>query len=370
MTRSSHLDPPPGDRRNAVGVARFILASMVILWHSLTMFPVWYEHDPIAMATRGQTSLGGVAVNAFFVLSGFLIARSWTTSRGWSEFLVRRATRIYPAFLTAVLMTSCVAAPWLAARGGMSRPEAPSLATLILSASILDYPELAANGSLWVLRHDFYYYILIAAIGWAGLLARRWPILLMWAASWASYAALFTSGAEIGFELQHPRLLSCFFAGAVAYAYRERIPLKWSWFVAAVAVLALFSARWAPYRLWPYRVLPLVFPLAGAYVTLFASFRPGALAARLGWLGDYSYGLFLYAYPIQLVVLVLYRQHLTGYTHFLIAWAISIIAAGLGLVLIERPVLRLRRPRPPILAEVPAPHFRPANEPAEAVRLG
>ena len=362
MKHRSHLDRPPGDRDNAVGLARFLLTSLVVLSHSFYMHVCSLDYDPMVRWSWGQYTLGRIAVDAFFVLSGFLVARSWAGSRGWADFLTRRATRVYPAFLAAALFTSLVAAPWLAARGGMHRPEAPSWAAILLPALVLDYPELAANGSLWTIRYDFYYYLLIGAMGWAGLLARRWPVFAMWASSWAVYAAWFTSGAEAGIYDQHPRLLTCFLSGAVAFAYRDRIPLRWSWFAMAVAGLAGYAAGWWPYRFWPYRVMNLAFPIYRAYALLFICFRPGARAGRLGWLGDYSYGLFLYAYPIQLMLVTAYRDRLGPFTHFLASWALAILAAGLSLRLIERPALRLRRRRPPDRREPPAPHFRVAEE--------
>jgi peptidoglycan/LPS O-acetylase OafA/YrhL len=133
-------------------------------------------------------------------------------------------------------------------------------------------------------------------------------------------------------------------------------------------VLAVFAAGWLPYRIWPYRVMSLVFPLFGAYVTLFLCFRPGARAAKLARLGDYSYGLFLYAYPIQLIVVTLYRRQLNPFTHFLASWSIAIVVAMLSARLIERPAMRLRRRRPSHIHVTPAPHFHLVNEPAEVVR--
>jgi peptidoglycan/LPS O-acetylase OafA/YrhL len=174
------------------------------------------------------------------------------------------------------------------------------------------------------------------------------------------YAAWFVSGAEAGIEDQHPRFLTCFLAGAVCHAYRDRLPLSWAWFAASMAGLAAFAAGWWPYRYWPYRVMSLAFPIYGAYAILFAALRPRGLAARLAWLGDYSYGIYLYAYPIQLMLVTAYRERLGPHALFLSAWAIAGGFAFLSLRLVERPALRLlrrkpapaRRPSPP-----PAPHF-------------
>lgn len=368
MRDQAFLDRPPGDRDNAVGLARFVLSSMVVLSHSFHFFMRSNDLDPLIRLSREQYTLGRIAVDAFFVLSGFLVAGSWKSSRGGIDFLWRRATRIYPGFLTAILLTSLVAAPWLAARGGMPRPEVPSWADLLVPALTLDYVELAANGSVWVLRYDFFCYLLIAAAGWSGLLARRWPVAAMGIVSWLVYAYWFTSGADQGMRNQHPRFLTCFLAGAIAHAYRDRIPSGWSWVGASAVAMVLFLAPGLPFDLWPWQVASLAFPIFGTHLVLFACFGPGRRAGRAGWLGDFSYGLFLYAYPIQLVLVTAFRDRLDPFSHFLISWPTAILAAWASLSLIERPAMRLRSRRPPLRHEPPPPHFRPTTTLAEIER--
>ncbi|WP_165250412.1 acyltransferase family protein [Paludisphaera soli] len=362
MKNRPTLDRPPGDRENAVGLLRFVLTSLVILSHSFYFYVASLDCDPLVRLTCGQYTVGRIAVDAFFVLSGFLVARSWESSRGWADFLTRRALRVYPGFLAAVVFTSYAAGPWLAARG-QARPDLPFWSGFLLPALMLDYRELAMNGSLWTIRYDFYYYLFIGLVGSAGLFARRWPILAMAAASWAVYAAWFVSGVEGGIEDQHPRFLTGFLAGAACHAYRDRIPLSWAWFAASTAGLAWFAAGWAPYWFWPYRVMSPAFPIFGTYALLFAALRPRGLAARLAWLGDYSYGLYLYAYPIQVMLVTAYRPQLGPYSLFLSAWAIAGACAFLSLRLVERPALRLARRTPTTRRPPPAPHF-PMGDPA------
>ncbi|WP_197491212.1 acyltransferase family protein [Planctomyces sp. SH-PL62] len=362
MKNHSTLDRPPGDRDNAVGLMRFVLTSLVILSHSFHFYGVSHTLDPMARATWAQYTLGRLAVDAFFVLSGFLVARSWETSRGLTDFLKKRAARVYPGFFVAIAFATLVAAPWLVARGGTAAWSAPFWSGIALPALMLDYGNLGVNGSLWTIRYDFYYYLFIGMVGWAGMFSKRWPVLAMWAASWLVYASWFKAGLPAGIDEQHPRLLTCFLAGAVCYAYRHRIPVKWSWFAVSMAVLVLYSEDWS-YRYWPYRLMPVIFPIFGTYAVLFAAFRPGARAAKFAWLGDYSYGLFLYAYPVQLILLTAYRSKLNSFTLFLSAWAIAGALAFLSLYLVERPIMRLSRKGSTPRRATPPPHFSMAEEP-------
>jgi len=352
------LDRPPADRANAVGLVRFALTSLVILSHSFHLLGRSAQEDPLVRLSHGQYTLGGLAVDAFFVLSGFLVARSWDGSRGWADFLARRAARIYPGFLVAAAFASLAAAPWLASRG-MPRPDVPSWGGLILPALTLDYAEPRVNGSLWTLRYDLAYYLGIALLGTTGMLARRWPLLALWAASWAAYSSRFVIGGHaLGVDGIHPRLLTCFLAGATLCAFRDRVRLSWWAFAASVAGLGWLAV--APRQAY----MGLAFPILGAYATLFLCFRPGAGAARLAWLGDYTYGLFLYAYPVQLALILLLGPGPGPLGIFLAAWPTAGAFAFLSWRLVERPAMRLVRRRRPSARPrpVPVPHFARREE--------
>ena len=93
-----------GSRVNNINLLRFIAASMVI-----------YYHMGILLGQPGVTvmgvSVGSIAVNIFFILSGYLIASSWTHSTSFKSYIVRRAARIFPALIVVVLVTTFVIGP-------------------------------------------------------------------------------------------------------------------------------------------------------------------------------------------------------------------------------------------------------------------
>jgi peptidoglycan/LPS O-acetylase OafA/YrhL len=95
---------------NNIDLLRLVLAALVIFSHS---YPLLHVPEPVRLATRGQRSAGELAVDGFFILSGFLIARSWQSSRGLGDYLRRRVFRIYPGFLVAILFSGLIAAPSL-----------------------------------------------------------------------------------------------------------------------------------------------------------------------------------------------------------------------------------------------------------------
>ena len=115
IATSPHPGAPPtldgalAGRRNAYGLIRFLLASLVIVDHA---FPLGgFGPDPFWRFTRNQESLGGLAVAGFFVVSGFLIARS-AMATDLVGFLWRRVLRIFPAFWLVLVVSAVGVGPW------------------------------------------------------------------------------------------------------------------------------------------------------------------------------------------------------------------------------------------------------------------
>src|SRR5262245_31063326 len=105
-------------RANNFDALRFALAALVILSHSFPLLQGTDNAEPFFVATGGQMTGGMVAVGSFFIISGFLIARSWDNSRGLGDYLRKRIARIYPGFLIASMFCAFVAGPKLAESAG------------------------------------------------------------------------------------------------------------------------------------------------------------------------------------------------------------------------------------------------------------
>src|SRR4051794_11831245 len=92
-------------RSNNFDFFRLAMATLVIYSHT---FPLLYGSnqgiEPLARVTGGQLTFGALAVDVFFIISGFLITMSWQHSRGTFDFLKRRLRRIAPAYLCAMLL--------------------------------------------------------------------------------------------------------------------------------------------------------------------------------------------------------------------------------------------------------------------------
>lgn len=147
-------------RENNFDFLRFFAAALVLFAHSYPLVGR-REDEPLTLLT-GYEKGGSIAVGVFFVMSGYLIASSWLASSSPKSFLIKRALRIFPALIVAVLLSAFVIGPlvtqfdlgrYLAADGTwtylqnillVTRYELPGVFTGNL------YPDVV-NGSLWTL---------------------------------------------------------------------------------------------------------------------------------------------------------------------------------------------------------------------------
>ena len=297
-------------RENNFDFMRLSLAVLVIYSHGYALGLGSEVQEPFVAFTRGQVSGGVIAVDAFFVMSGFLITASAQRSRGVGGFLKKRVARIYPAFLVAALLTAVVILPL---SGGQflfgdwfSRIRDFLWKTVWLTefsyAGVFahnPFPNVI-NGSTWSIPYEFWCYLGVAALLVAGILRRRSVVLALFAASWI-VSILFRvegwilGGKELGLILGPPqiwaRMLPLYLAGVVFYLYRDAIPRR-GW-LAAIAFASLLVASFF-YSGWT-----VVFPLAGTYLIFWFAFTPGIRLQHFGRFGDFSYGTYLYAFPIE-----------------------------------------------------------------------
>ena len=338
-------------RDNRLLDIRLFLAVLVVFSHCYLLGLGPEGGEPLLWATGDQITLGSLAVDAFFAISGLLITASWLRSRGLLDYLARRCLRIYPGFALACAFTALVAGP-LGSASGREYWSAFWWGDLPRTILWLDMPALPPtfvdnpfpghyNGSLWTIKYEFFCYLGVAALGLAGLLS-RWAVLWLLAASLAALAwfdaahsayLCISRGQQFGLTLPFvgnvsawARFLSFFLAGSAAYLWREAIPrsklLAWG----SVAILG--AGAFVP----PGFVLAL--PTCGVYLLFWWAFEPGA-RSRVGDV-DLSYGVYLYAFPIQQWI-VANRPGVDPWTFFLLAMPPILALALVSWYGVERP---------------------------------
>jgi peptidoglycan/LPS O-acetylase OafA/YrhL len=303
----------PDLSRNNFDLLRFSLAALVIFSHSFALLSGSNATDPLYRLTRGQIAFGELAVDGFFILSGFLVTHSWTKSPALGTFLLKRASRIYPGFIVVTILTAVLLFPIAYRLPFGSVPsevlgrQALSLVTLRAVEPPGAFPQNplhAVNGSLWSIPFEAWCYVGVAAVGLAGALRNRKVILaLLVGATLASLAFLIWNlnpggkilGTIFGWPRLWARMLPYFLAGMVFYVYQDRI--RYTTFGAAASLLGLVLASILPNG-WA-----IAGPWCGAYLLFWLAFNR-ALELN-GWAkyGDFSYGIYLYAFPVQQLII-------------------------------------------------------------------
>jgi peptidoglycan/LPS O-acetylase OafA/YrhL len=294
-------------------VLRLLLASLVIIGHAPEMMDGNRVREPLTMLFH-TLSLGEIAVDGFFLLSGYLICQSMVRAASLETYLERRVFRIYPAFAIAYLMSVFVLGPIVGAHPWALIPKA--LLRLLALQRPADYPgQLAGlpypllNGSMWTIAYEFRCYLLVALLGMAGMLARRRAMLLLTGVALvASVLATFHAvrvrlDAFSGMPFADPlignlpqtlRLTSIFLIGICFFLYRSAVfPRRGAGAAALCAGVASALMFRNPH------LAEAGVATFGAVVLFWLAFKANlGPVQRVNDKWDISYGVYLYGWPI------------------------------------------------------------------------
>lgn len=325
---------------------RFFFASLVIFSHAYPLAVGNENAEPLLVFSEGQLTFGTLAVYGFFVISGYLIAQSWTRNPVTLHFLEKRVRRIYPGFLLASIISAFVVAPLFNGDAGRSvitldfvlefLSHAGRLIFLQPGASFLGNPSSGpVNGSLWSIPYEFWCYIGVLAAGVSGYLYRaRVLIVTLIGAMLVGFVFekynLKISGNILGQIFGYPpfwaRLLPFFMAGMLFFALGERIDFT------PMGALLAFGAIVFACRI-PL-ALKIVLPVALTYLVLWFAFTSKIKFNGFAKYGDFSYGIYLYGFPLEQIV-VYWTKTQSHWMVFFLAWPCSIVFGALSWYLVE-----------------------------------
>lgn len=388
-------------RANGIGFLRLALACSVFVAHC----------GPLALgrpniggnATHGQIEFGALGVYGFFVLSGFLVTAS-ARRASVGRFLWHRALRIYPGLWACLLVSALVLGPllyrhdhggiagyWTAPQGplpylvenwwgglrqfGLSGLFAGTPYGRVVHASVVD-------GSLWTLASELCCYLGVAVLAFTGVLCRA-PRLVLVLAGWAYLVVVgdfVSQGTRWAVHGPHPRfgpipllglidltdsvpLALMFCLGAAFQLYADRIPMH-PLLACAAGVLVLGTAF-----LGGFLVLGLP---AYAYLLLALACYLPAVTHRVGRRHDYSYGVYIYAFPVQQALSILGLPRYGVWLYLLTSVVTVLAIAMLSWHVVEKPAMRLKDWTPPFARKakeedvetVANPDVPPAAHPA------
>ncbi|MEO8484746.1 MAG: acyltransferase [Betaproteobacteria bacterium] len=354
--KSANLGALDHGRDNNLNLLRFVAASLVVYSHSYPLSGHLAD-EPLARATR-IFDFASLAVIVFFAISGYLVARSYDRSAGLADFLRSRALRILPAYAATTFYAAFVIGAWattlpLAEYLTDARTWLYVRRTLLfvgfdrLPGVFADNPyPFAINGSLWTLWLEVSCYAALAVAGLAGALRRPWLALALAVALFAlgETSPRFIAAMPRGDAFLGPRLAGTFVAGTLAYVWRDRIVLSpWIAAVALGAAWALLGTRIEVYGLFG----------AIVYATLVLGYHPAFDLPSFRRFGDYSYGIYVYAYPTQQAIASIVGS-VSPWLLFGFAYPIVLVLGVASWHAIERPALRWKRGGTPAINARPS----------------
>jgi peptidoglycan/LPS O-acetylase OafA/YrhL len=334
-------------QKNSFDLLRLFAATLVLYSHQHALLGL------VEPELFNWTTFGGVGVSIFFFLSGFLVWSSWARDPDLKRFFIRRSLRIFPALWFVVLFTTLVLGPVLST---LAVPDyfASSETWRYLSAVLLvirrglpgvfldnPYP-LAVNGSLWTLPVEFLCYISVAMVGCVTLVRQNW--VMVFSFGLAILAAVFGS-LLLGTRFVPHLEMVAFFWWGVMYGFVRARPASeqraWAMLIGlAIVAFLLLGTRGLE------RTGVLI--LAAALVMA---------AQRLPWgakvterLGDLSYGMYIFAFPVQQIVVMIGKNHDWSFsTHLSLSFLVTGLLAYVSWHMLEKRVL-LFKPQRRVLA--------------------
>jgi peptidoglycan/LPS O-acetylase OafA/YrhL len=342
------------DRKNNFSLLRLFFATLVIISHS-PEFLDGNRSREILTRLFGTMSFGEVGVHGFFIISGYLITKSFVEGRSTTSYLMRRMLRIIPGYLVSFLVCVLLIGPFVG--GGQSLRSPSMIWDLFYRIVTLRPPNVpgvfpglpyqSLNGPMWTIAYEFRCYLATAFIGLLGLYHPRYRTFLLA----VLIALLVLNATDIlrgvhtilddlsGFPRDTVDFAAVFGVGALYYLFRDKLPLTSKGAVAAgIVLIALLFDR---------ALAATAFTIFGGYLILwFALKAPVLSVSRLANKVDISYGLYLYACPIQ--------QIIAWNDRTINPWLLCCISTlGAGLLgyaswkLVEKPMLGFVQRRPP-----------------------
>jgi peptidoglycan/LPS O-acetylase OafA/YrhL len=336
---------------------RFVAASFVIFTHSYTVLNLSPEYDILHIISNGKTALSELGVHTFFILSGYLIYQSFVYSKSNTEYFIKRSLRIFPALIVVITFCTFVLGPAVSSLNFAQYFSETGVLweyfsgififpiSYLLPGVFTTHPNTNVNISLWTIPYEFTCYLLVPIIiGLAKLIKinSKYAVgAFILAMSLVGAWFYITGKRNFGVPLlnlsfiKSIHLVLYFFLGALLYELKFLVRKNINPFlILGLTAVYLISLSIPKINLFSEFVfLPLI--------VLNLSFIKGRLN-HFGKYGDFSYGIYLYGFIIQQMV-VYFNITSSPIILFLISYPVAIVAGVLSWHLIEKKALSYKK---------------------------
>ncbi len=319
-------------------ITRFLAAVLVIFSHSFALTQGNGDQEWLWILTGGQLDMGALAVSVFFLCGGYLTARSMNRYTGFCRYLLLRLGRIIPSLMFVVVCSVLTGGVISTLSAKDYFTDSMTFRYLLNGFMILqhDLPGVfeeakyasTVNGALWTLPVEFICNIGCFVAMKLGLLEKKtfkftFPIVV------TGCILVYIAGSRISVIRAVIRPCLLFYVGMIYWIYREKIvpDIRIAWL--SLALLPVCSI---------FRVLNPGMILFFPYAMMTFWFGSRQHFEKASKLGDYSYAMYLWGFPVQQFVCERSGWEMSPYLNSLISIPVAFILAVLTYHMIEVPV--------------------------------
>ncbi|MDO6499532.1 acyltransferase family protein [Photobacterium sanguinicancri] len=321
---------PNCSRDNNFDLLRLILAVLVFMahWNALTsqnISSIWFN-------------LGGIAVDMFFVVSGFLIFWSFDLDGNIKRFYIKRFFRVFPLYAIVILLQTIF---FLFFSNGSFYDSICYFISNLFFLNFL-YPTVgdvfstlnvdAINGSLWTLKNEVAFYVIVPAIYFFHKKMKLTPLIFLYLLSFIYVCSVKQLGLEQLIVL-FPGQLRLFIIGVLLYHLFSRFNQKnitIMLFVSVVVVVLDFDYFIVDFLLYPFCIGIIVL-----YVVFFL--KP----INVGF--DFSYSLYILHFPVIQIFIYFSFDHYVPWLSFVSLFSLVLVLSYFSERFIEKRFVKLGR---------------------------
>lgn len=338
---------------------RLVAAMMVTFGH---VFPlVGRYHEEMLARISGGYITGGSGVSVFFSISGYLICQSILYSKNYYSYLWKRLVRLIPGLWVVLFLLTFLVGPILTDLPLSEYFKNRDLFRFLKMAKMYPYykdllpgvfqhnPLTNINGSLWTIAYEFTMYLVLLVLSMGKLLEKRGVLVVLFVVGLGCYYAILQNTERFIFcenyliPVLHLKLNALlefglfFWAGMLFYLYQEVIPLH-------IGLFALALFIWlglGRFELIGPAEIKAVSLVCIPYIVFYLGFKKGILN-NFGKYGDFSYGFYIYSFPVQQLIIAYYGPNLGIFTNFFLVLAIVFPLSYFSWHVIEKQALKYK----------------------------
>lgn len=314
----------PNDRNiNNFDFIRFIAALFVIITHSYSLLGN-KAGDLLFQVTNGSIMFSHLGVAIFFTISGYLITQSSEHSSSWRSYLWKRIFRLIPGLIVAILICTFVLGPLVTSQSLLGYFKNKETYQFLLSTSLFiqnyslpgvfdNNPVQSVNGSLWTLAYEFTLYIAVMIGFILGITKKRKLLLILWFLFlgfriylgnkyfWYSYSSVYTFNLNMLYLFEWSFY---FLSGMLYYLFKDKMQFnsKILFLLIFIYIIFVIFDKKEVVDALNYTIIP--------YLVFFLSSLKGKLN-YFNKFGDPSYGLYIYSFPIQQLVIWFFHNKIS-----------------------------------------------------------